>query len=433
MIDGARVRRADRSQLCWDMIDLDSQLCEDHPARVVWAFVESLDLSELYAAIKARDEVAGRPAADPRVLLSLWLYATMEGIGSSRALERLCASHTAYRWLRGGVSVNYHSLSDFRVAHGAVLDRILTESVTGLAAAGLISLDEIAVDGTKVAASAGRGSYRREDRLGRFESRAAERIAQLKKEVDDDPDASNRRRKAAQDRAARETAAKAAAAREQLEKLKTERAKQAKNSPKETAAKKEPQASTTDPTARLMRMADGGVRPAYNVLISATTDQQVIVGLAVSDRRNELGMGSDMIEDMERQHGRVPQRLLIDTKGVTHDEIDRLSSHPNGAITVYSPPMRDRDDVTEETERKRVYCRRNESEPVKAWRARMASTEGEEVYKRRKRIETINGNLKNHGMRRFLLRGFAKVRCEALIHAIAHNIRRAFALGYAFA
>ena len=433
MSGGARVRRADRSQLYWDMVDLDSQLAEDHLARVIWSFVESLDLSDLYAAIKARDDVAGRPAADPQVLLSLWLYAATEGIGSCRALDRLCQAHTAYRWLCGGVAMNYHSLSDFRGLHGDLLDRILTESVTGLAAAGVIQLDEIAVDGTKVAASAGRGSYRSEDRLGRYETRAAERIARLKKEIDDDPDASNRRRKAAQERAARETAAKAAAARAQVEKLKAERIEQAKKSPKETAAKKAPRASTTDPAARLMRMPDGGIRPAYNVLLSAATDSQVIVGVAVSDRRNELGMGSDMIGEMERQYGRAPQRLLIDTKGVTHDEIGRLSNRPDGAITVYSPPMKDREDVTDETKRKRAYLRRREPEPLKAWRARMASPEGEEVYERRKRIETINGNLKNHGMRRFLLRGLTKVRCEALIHAIAHNIRRAFALGYVYA
>ena len=133
---GARVLRPDRGQLCWDMVDLDSQIEADHPARVVWGFVEGLQLDELYASIKAREGVPGRPTPDPRLYLALWLYATIEGIGSARALERLCRQHAAYRWLCGRVPVNYHDLSDFRSGAGAVLDRLLGESVAALVAEG---------------------------------------------------------------------------------------------------------------------------------------------------------------------------------------------------------------------------------------------------------------------------------------------------------
>src|SRR5216683_3783234 len=123
----ARVIRADRSQLRWDVIDLEGLLPSDHRARIVWSFVESLDLSELYAAIKSREGEAGRPAADPAVLLALWLFATVEGVGSARELERLAERDVAYRWIAGGVPLNYHGLADFRVGHLAVLDRLLRE------------------------------------------------------------------------------------------------------------------------------------------------------------------------------------------------------------------------------------------------------------------------------------------------------------------
>jgi transposase len=136
----ARVVRPDRRQLRWDMIDLEGLLPADHRARLVWSFVESLDLSQLYDQVLAREGEAGRPAADPAVLLSLWLYATVEGVGSARELERLAQSDAAYRWLAGGVPVNYHGLADFRVLSAEVLDRLLAQSVTALIGEGLISL-----------------------------------------------------------------------------------------------------------------------------------------------------------------------------------------------------------------------------------------------------------------------------------------------------
>src|SRR6267154_3586988 len=182
----ARVVRPDRRQLRWDMIDLEGLLPADHRARLVWSFVESLDLSPLYDQVLSREGEAGRPAADPTVLLSLWLYATIEGVGSARELERLAQSDAAYRWLAGGVPVNYHGLADFRVEQVDVLDRLLTQSVTALIAEGLISLDEIAVDGTKVRANASKGSFRTGEKLLKIEAAAGERLAALKQELSSD-------------------------------------------------------------------------------------------------------------------------------------------------------------------------------------------------------------------------------------------------------
>ena len=433
MAGGPRILRPDRAQLRWDMVDLESQIPADHLVRVVWSFVEALDLAALYEGIRARDDVAGRPTPDPKVLLALWLYATAEGIGSARALEQLCRNHAAYRWLLGGVPVNYHGLSDFRTAHGAVLDRVLTESVAGLMAAGVIELDEVAVDGTKVQANAGRGSFRGAGGMTRFEAAARERVAQLKAELVSDSSASERRRRAAAERAAADVAARAEAARRKLAELQAEKARRTKTHPGEEAGKSEPQASTTDPEARVMKMADGGFRPAYNLFVAASAKSQVIVDVAVTDRRNDTGMAQPMVTTILARYGRTPRRLLVDTKAATADDIVALATRPEAPVVVYSPPPPDKEGASPATVRQRERKRAKEPPALKQWRARMASPEGQAVYARRGAIETVNGNLKNHGLRRFFLRGFAKIGCEALLHAIAHNLRRALDLGYVWA
>jgi len=199
-----RLRQPQRDQIELRVCDLDSLLPAEHPARVIWAYVERLDLTRLHAAIKAREGVAGHPPIDPRLMLALWLYATSQGIGSGRVLERLCESDTAYRWLCGGVSVNYHTLNDFRVAHPALLDELLAANVAALAQAGVIDLETLAQDGIRVRAAAGAGSYRRRQTAEAHLQAARALVARLNGERGDDPDASNRRAKAARERAARE-------------------------------------------------------------------------------------------------------------------------------------------------------------------------------------------------------------------------------------
>lgn len=285
MAGEARVVRPDRSQTRWDFVDLEGLLPGDHRARVVWGYVERLDLSALYEAIKAREGTSGRPAADPAVLLALWLYATIEGVGSARELERLAERDVAYRWLAGGVPVNYHGLSDFRVDHIAVLDKLLTESVTALIAEGLVSLTEIAVDGTKIRANASKGSFKSAKKLAKLEAAVAARVTALKAEVEGDPAASSRRRQAAQERAARSIEERAAKVRAVLEKLQAEKKERAKRHAKDEAKKTEAKASLTDPEARWMRFADGAFRPAYNAQIAATPGAGLIVSIDVTNRR----------------------------------------------------------------------------------------------------------------------------------------------------
>jgi transposase len=415
------------------MVDLEALLPKDHRARVVWGFVMSLDLAPLYAQVKAREEGPGRPAIDPPLLLALWLYATLEGIGSARLVARLCRSDVAYRWLCGGVSVNYHAIADFRVDHEALLDRWLTDSVAALAAEGLISLEEIAVDGTKLEAAAGRGSFRQAAGLAGYERAAAARIARLKAELEADPGAHEAERRAAVARPEREVAARGAKARATLEKLRAEREERAKRHAKEEAQKGGPKASTTDPEARLMRFPDGGVRPGYNLQLACVPGADLIVAVMTTDRRNDTGLAVPMVDAIAKRYGAAPARLLVDTKYATQDDIVALSERPDGAVCIYTPPPEDRDTASAESKRKREWRRRQEPTAVQEWRARMAGDDARAVMRRRRHIETINGNIKNRGLRRLNVRGLIKAQCLALLHALAHNLWRAHVLRQATA
>jgi transposase len=405
------------------MVDLESQLAPDHLARVVWAFVSDLDLSPLYERIGSRDGSAGRPAADPRVLLALWLYATLEGVGSARALEKLCAHHAAYRWLRGGVPVNYHGLSDFRTAAPELLDRLLTQSVTALTSSGLVALSEVAVDGTKVEASAGRHSFRDGAGLARHEAAAAERVRLLRAELESDPGQGDRRRRAAQARAEADVAERAGRARKALEALRAEKAKREKSHKAAEARKKSVKASSTDPDARIMKMATGGFRPAYNLILATAPRAQIILSVMPSDRRDDAGHVLPIVADLERRYGQRPARLLADTRLGVQDEIAALAEHDPPTM-VYSPPQPDKPDAKPASVRKRAARRAQEPEPIKQWRARMDSEAGKQVYARRRLIEAVNGQIKGMGLRKLRLRSLIKVRCEALFYAIAHNIKR---------
>ena len=427
MAGGARVVKADRSQLGWDLVDLEGWLPADHRARVVWALAETLELGELYAAIKSREGEAGRPASDPRVVLALWLYASIEGVGSARELARLCQSDLAYRWLRGGVPIDYHLLSDFRSGQGAVLDRLLSASLAALLAEGLVRLDEVIIDGTKVRAAAGKSSFKTADGLVWMAQLAEKRVAALKAEVDADPAANSRRRKAAGERAAREIGERAARARAVLDKFAAERAERAKRHKSDEAGKAEPSVSASDPQARLMRFADGAVRPGYNVQVVATADCGLIVGIDPTDRRNDSGLAQPMVREVERRLGRRPGRAIVDGSYAAGEDIVTLAEHPCPTM-IFAPVKPDRTDVTAHALRVRAANRAREPEALRDWRARMATPEAEAILRRRKRIELVNAHIKNRGFGRQLVRGLEKIRAVALLHALAHNLMTAHRL-----
>jgi transposase len=406
-----RLREPRRDQIELRAVDLDSLIAADHRVRVIWGYVEKLDLSALEDAIKARAHTPGQAPASPRLLLALWLYATSEGVGSARALERLCESHDAYRWLCGGVSVNYHGLSDFRSGHGALLDELLTQNVATLSAAGVIDLDEVVLDGMRVRASAGSGSFRRRKTLHKELKKARRLVERLKLESEDDPDASNRRIKAARERAARERAQRVAAALDNLGKIEAERQLRAKR--KDAAKRREPRASTTDPQARVMKMADGGFRPAYNCQIGTVAGGQVVVDLTGVATGSDRGLLRPMLERFERRYARRPKRSLID--GGFNKNADTEWAVGQG-VKVYGPPVRSKHKTD-------PYAPRRDDGPgVVAWRRRMKSPHGKAVYKRRGLGECINARFRQWGLYQFTIRGLKKVDTALRWFALANNI-----------
>ena len=422
MTNEARFIQADRFQTRWDFIDLDALLPANHRARIVWSFVESLDLSPLYDAIKSREGEPGRPPPDPAVLVALWLYATIEGVGSARHLDLLTQRDVSYRWIAGGVPLNYHGLSDFRVEHVEVLDRLLSESVTAMIGEGLVSLAEIVIDGTKVRANASRESFKTDTKLARVEAAVEQRLTALKAEIESDPEASSRRKRASQERAAREVKERAAKARAVLEQVRAERQERAKKHPQDEAKKSEAKVSLSDSDARQMRFPDGAVRPAYNAQIAATPSEGIIVAVEMTDRRNDAGLAAPMVDDIARRYGQAPEKLLVDTHYATSEDIAALADHPAGSVTVFAPTPTERDDISARALANRKSKRAREPQSVKEWRSRMGTPAGQKVYGLRKLIERINANLKNHGFGFLYIRGLIKAKAVALWHALANNL-----------
>jgi transposase len=411
-----RLREPRRNQIELRSMDIDSLLGEDHAVRLIWAYAEQVDLRELKDAIKAREGVPGHPAITPCLLLALWLYATSEGVGSARALARLCEHHDAYRWLCGGVSVNHHMLSDFRVGHGELLDRLLAENVATLAACGLIDLDKLAQDGVRVRASAGAASFRRRATLEDHLIRAQEVVEQLKREVDDEPAASNRRIQGAKERAAQERVEKVKAAIKTLGEVEAQRERRMKTNRQQVEKQKEPRASTTDPGVRTMKMADGGFRPAYNVQVVTVAATPIVVGVKPSTVGSDRGLMRPMLETIRKGFGRLPAHHLADGGFGAGGDIEW--AHGEG-VAIYCPPSQSKHG-------KDPFAPRDDDGPgVGAWRSRMASEEGKAQYKYRAICECIHARWRNWNLIRLNVRGEAKVTAVMLWHALANNVLQA--------
>jgi transposase len=409
-----RLRRPVRNQVEFQECSLDELLPEEHEARIVWDYVCSLDLSELYERIQAVEGGPGHAPSDPRILLALWLYATLRGVGSARELNRLCQHHAAYRWICGGVSMNYHTLSDFRTQHVELLDRLLTESVASLMAEGLVTLDRVAQDGMKVRASAGAASFRRQPTLEEALAEAEEQLRQLKEELDTDPAASKSRGQAARQRAAEERAARIRAALEQLPKI--AEGKKAKDRDKARA-------STTDADSRVMKMGDGGFRPAFNVQFATDTASQIISGADATNSGGDQGQMAPMVEQHQERYDKKPKEALVDGGFVKKADIEQVSP-PQGGTIVYAPVMESKD-----PQRDPHTPRDDDSPAVAEWRKRMATDEAKAIYRQRaSTAECVNALARNRGLQRFLVRGLRKVKAVVLLYALAHNLMRGVAL-----
>jgi transposase len=406
-----RLRTVDRQQVIPSM-PLEDLLDTDHQARLVWDFCNSLDLSVLYDSVRSRVGGPGHPAIDPKICVSLWLYATLEGVGSARALARLCSCHHAFRWIAGGVSVNHHTLADFRVAHLDFLDFLLTHSVAVLREQDLVDLNRVAIDGMRVRASAGAASFRRKQTLEEHLEEAKDQIDRLKEEMDDDPAASSRQQAAARERAARERQQRLEEALKRLPEL------EAKKKPDE---KHKARCSTSDAEATVMKMADGGYRPAYDVQYAACTEGQAIVGVSVITTGSDMGQITPMLDQIEARTGERPKEALADGGFAKHEDMEQAQAK---GTTVYVPVPEPKD-----AKRDPHVPLPDDSEVIASWRKRMKTDEAKEIYKgRAQTVECVNAQARNRGLIRLLVRGAQKVKAVALWYAVAHNVRRCFSL-----
>jgi transposase len=413
---GARIREANRAQMAWGRIDLDAQLPEDHVARAIWAVCERLDLSALYGQIKARGETAGTSAIDPKISLALWVYATSEGEGSGREIARLTETHDAYRWLRGGVDIGYHTLTDFRAEQGAVFDALITQVLALLMKQDLVDLSRVAQDGSRIRASAGASSFRREQTLTALMQEARAHLEAVTREAMDP--AITARRAAARKRGARDRLARLEAAIAQIPEV-TETKK--RSGAKDATVR----VSTTDADARVMKMGDGGFRPALNVQFATTTDEsRVIVGVAVTNRGSDQGQSTPMLEQIEKRTGERPSELLVDGGYAQHEAIEQAADK---GVTTYAPVPKPRKGDTRDPH----APRKGDSEAVAAWRQRMGTDEAKEIYKQRSATaETVNADAKTHrGLDAFAVRGVGKALASASLFALTYDILRLIALG----
>lgn len=411
-----RLRKAERRQIQWRDVCLEDVVPKDHSARAIWAYVQSLDLSLLLGKIKAVDGNVGRDTTDPAILLTLWMYATVEGISSARQLDRLTQRDWTYMWICGGVTVNYHMLNEFRVKHGDFLDSLLTDSIASLMHADVVTLNTVAQDGMRVRANAGGSSFRRKPTLKKCHAEAKAQVERLKEENDSEAKRQDhdRQRRAAAERAAKDREARIKAALENLKELEAQKEKRKKGTGKEARC------SMTDPESRNMKMGDGGFRPAYNVQFATDGDTRMIAAVMVSNNGSDGGQMSPMHGEIVDRYDKIPDHYLVDGGFTTIQDVTKVT---RAGSTVIGPIPREKETLANGGD---PHCRGpKDTDEMAAFRERMKTDEAKELLKSRPSIaEFPNATCRNHGLHQFPVRGLAKARAIALWHAIVHNFQR---------
>lgn len=293
-----RMRSVERKQYFMETVNLEDMAAEDDVVRAIWAFVEKLDLAAYYNKIKSKVNKAGSPAYNPKVLLAMWIYAYSQGISSAREVEKLSQEMKAWRWLCGDQPINYHTLSDFRVGHKEELDELFTNSLGVLSAEGLITLERVTQDGTKIRASAGIDTFRGEEKLKAHLKVAREQVELLSNPASEP---TTRRIGKAKERAAIERCQKLEQAVQEYEKLKAAQ----KN-------KENIRVSTTDPESRVMKQSNGGYNPSYNAQIAVDTASKIIVGKHTTANCEDTKELEPMVEDINKRLGEYPRQVITD-------------------------------------------------------------------------------------------------------------------------
>jgi len=400
-----RLRRVNRAEVSPIPARLEDLIGAEHPARIMWEEVEQLDLSAFYAHLKVVEGGPGQAATDPQILVALWLYASSEGVGKGRELNRLCVESLPYIWICGGVRVNYHTLCDFRVDYQEALDEMMTQILVKLNGSGLINWESQAQDGMRVRASAGAASFRREETLEKGLVEAQSRLGALAEQ--EESETLSVRQKAAQKRVAREKVARYEAALVEIPAVKAVKKK---------AEKEKARVSTTDPTSRVMKMADGGYRPAYNWQFAVETSNLIITGVDVVNIGSDKGQTLPMLAQIKQRHQRLPQNWLNDGGFVNLTAIKQATQQ---GVTIYAPVPEPRD-----KDRDRYLPFPSDPPAVAQWRERMGTDAAQELYKERAAsVECVNAQVRSQrGVQQVRVRGQAKVKCVALWTAITHNL-----------
>lgn len=383
----------------WEMPE--DALPEDHRARLLWKVVGTLDLSGFVRDAKAIEGRQGRNVLSVRMQLTLWLYAISIGIGSAREIARRVHSDAAFQWIVGDQCVGHAKLSEFRVGHADVLDKLFTDVLAALLHRGLLSLDLVAQDGTRVRASASAPSFRRERSLEACREQAALHVKAVLAEMDD-PEASEAE-KMARLAAALDYQQRVEAAIATVHELRAD-------------GKDNPRASTTDADARVMKMADGGFRPAYNVQLATAGSPlggaRTIVGVRVTNVGSDMASVTPMLDEIERRTEQVPAVLLADANHAAHGCIREAARR--GVEAIIAVPERS----------KSAGPHADADEAVVAWRERMKTERSKELYRARAGLcELPNAHLKSRlGLTHLLVRSLPKVTCVVLLAALSANL-----------
>lgn len=420
-----RLRKPERRQLEWVAQCTDDLVTARHGVRTVAAVVAKLDLSAFREAIKAREGVAGRDATDPELLVSLWLYACIRGIGSAGELARRCEESAPFRWLCGGVGVNHRMLSDFRTDHGEALDQLFTQVIASLVEQELVSVSRVSQDGVRVRVSAGAGSFRREERLRKLLVTSQKHVEELRRQVEEPEKMSVEagKKKAAERRVAQEKQRRLEQALAQLPELKQRQQERAQRAGQGEYGQKirdrELRVSTSDPEARVMKMPNGGYHPAFNVQLASDPRSRAIVGVAVTNQGyDSAGLSEPMREQVERRSGSKVEQQLLDGGYLRNQDIERAHQQK---VELFVPAKGAR---TAKNRGRELEPQRRDSPAIRAWKQRMASEEGQHIYRQRAATsETINADLRSYrGLTQITVRGLSKARCVVLWCALAYNL-----------
>jgi transposase len=472
-----RRKEINRQQLLLRPVEVEKLVDLDHPVRAIWELVGRLNLEPFYVEVESVEGVAGRPVWDPRLLISLWLYAYKDGVSSAREIARLCEYHPAYQWLTGLEVVNYHTLADFRIRHKEALDQLFIGVLGVLSHEGLITLQRVMHDGTKVRACASDKSFHRKATLQDHLRLAREQVEQM---GDPESEELSQRVAKARQRALREKQQRLVEALKELEQIEASRSK--------ASEKEKARASSTDPEARIMLQAKGAYGPAYNVQISTDAQSKIIVGVGVTQAPTDAAELEPAVERIEANMGDGPEQMVVDAgltnqatmEAMTEKQVDLIGALPErrgiavdrlkqrGVSSEFYPQAFEYDESADcyrcpvgkvlgyETQERqgatlrRRYrakasdCRvcefqlqccpgtrrgrslvRSEATPeIVAFQAKMETSEAQAIYKQRAGVaEFPNAWIKDKiGLRQFRLRGLAKVTLESLWACLTYNI-----------